>query len=264
MPYGGRTVDRVCTHVKGNIVARQIIQRILDDLDVYRGVENPSEDAQEVKFSLQGRRYEIDLTGRHLDELEELLAPYIQAGRLDRGDSSRHTPAPTRHTATPKADREQNKAVRDWWNDNWENAELPRPQRMGSIPASVRTSYDVHGGQVAEVEIRGWLVEEQGVTGLEADLVRQRGSGVAGHVGESGGWWFRGSSLALLAPQPPSYRAPPSAGAPPTATTGFGQRRGARLLEPRPSSSPARRSRGRSATGDVSVSRSGPGAAGRR
>lgn len=58
-------------------MARQIIQQLIDDLD---GAELGDE-GKTVRFGLDGRDYEIDLSAAHADELAAALAPYVEAGR---------------------------------------------------------------------------------------------------------------------------------------------------------------------------------------
>lgn len=58
-------------------MARQIIHQLIDDLDgAELGVEGRT-----VRFGLDGRDYEIDLSAAHADELVAALAPYVEAGR---------------------------------------------------------------------------------------------------------------------------------------------------------------------------------------
>ena len=46
----------------------------------------------------------------------------------------------------------------------------------GDVGEPRQPAYDVHAGQVSEVEVGGRVVEEQRVAGLDADLGRQRGA----------------------------------------------------------------------------------------
>ena len=55
------------------MATRRIVTRV-DDLD-------GSPDAHPVRFGLDGRDYEIDLTDAHADQFRELLAPYLSAAR---------------------------------------------------------------------------------------------------------------------------------------------------------------------------------------
>lgn len=58
-------------------MARQIIHQLIDDLD---GADLGDE-GRTVRFGLDGREYEIDLSPAHAAELTAVLAPYLEAGR---------------------------------------------------------------------------------------------------------------------------------------------------------------------------------------
>jgi hypothetical protein len=88
-------------------VVKQIIHKLVDDLD--------GGDAEEtVKFALDGIQYEIDLSKNNADKLRELFAPYVGAGsKVARGGVVVGGRA-ARGRGGATADREQNKAIRDW------------------------------------------------------------------------------------------------------------------------------------------------------
>jgi nucleoid-associated protein Lsr2 len=88
-------------------VAKQIIHKLVDDLD--------GGDAHEtVKFALDGIQYEIDLSDKNATRMRELLAPYVGSGtRVARGGVVVGGRA-ARGRGGATADREQNKAIRDW------------------------------------------------------------------------------------------------------------------------------------------------------
>ena len=90
-------------------MAKQIIHKLVDDLD--------GGDAEEtVKFALDGIQYEIDLSDKNAAKLRDVFASYVAhgakvarggvvvGGRADRG----------RGRGGATADREQNKAIREW------------------------------------------------------------------------------------------------------------------------------------------------------
>ena len=92
-------------------MAKQIIHKLVDDLD--------GGDADEtVKFALDGIQYEIDLSDKNADKLRDLFAPYVAAGsKVGRcGVVGGGRAARGRGGAT--ADREQNKAIREWAKKN--------------------------------------------------------------------------------------------------------------------------------------------------
>jgi hypothetical protein len=88
-------------------VAKQIIHKLVDDLD--------GGDADEtVKFALDGVQYEIDLSDANAKRLREAFASYVGAGaKVARGGVVVGGRA-ARGRGGATADREQNKAIRDW------------------------------------------------------------------------------------------------------------------------------------------------------
>jgi hypothetical protein len=105
-------------------MAQKHIVQLIDDLD---GVE-----AQEtVSFSLDGTRYEIDLSEDNATRLRESLAVYIASARR----STRYGGASTGRR-THRADREQTAAIREWARNNGH----PIGDK-GRIPSSVLDAY---------------------------------------------------------------------------------------------------------------------------
>ncbi|SDT75460.1 histone-like nucleoid-structuring protein Lsr2 [Actinoplanes derwentensis] len=88
-------------------MAKQIIHKLVDDID---GV-----DADEtVKFALDGIQYEIDLSEKNAAKLREVFEPYQKAGtKVARGGVVVGGRA-ARGRGGATADREQNKAIREW------------------------------------------------------------------------------------------------------------------------------------------------------
>lgn len=88
-------------------MAKQIIHKLVDDLD--------GGDADEtVKFALDGVQYEIDLSAKNAEKLRNVFAPYVAAGvRVGRGGVVVGGRA-ARGRGNAAADREQNKAIREW------------------------------------------------------------------------------------------------------------------------------------------------------
>ncbi|MEV6842652.1 Lsr2 family protein [Actinoplanes sp. NPDC051411] len=88
-------------------MAKQIIHKLVDDLD--------GGDADEtVKFALDGIQYEIDLSEKNAAKLRELFDPYLSAGsKVARGGVVVGGRA-ARGRGGATADREQNKAIREW------------------------------------------------------------------------------------------------------------------------------------------------------
>jgi hypothetical protein len=105
-------------------MAQKHIVQLIDDLD---GVE-----AQEtVSFSLDGTRYEIDLSEDNATRLRESLAVYVANARR----SARYG-AVGNGRRTHRADREQTAAIREWARNNGH----PIGDK-GRIPSSVLDAY---------------------------------------------------------------------------------------------------------------------------
>jgi nucleoid-associated protein Lsr2 len=107
-------------------------------------------------LSLDGEHYEIDLTDGNYSQLEALLAAFLRAARRANATAGRATPgkpgAPgkvgiTRQT-TPRVDREQNTAIRDWARSRG-----LKVSDRGRIPAQVVEAYHL-GGEAAEARAR--------------------------------------------------------------------------------------------------------------
>ncbi|MFC4146689.1 Lsr2 family protein [Micromonospora mangrovi] len=88
-------------------MAKQIIHKLVDDLD--------GGDADEtVKFALDGVQYEIDLSASNAAKLRDVFAQYVAAGtKVGRGGVVVGGRA-ARGRGGATADREQNRAIRDW------------------------------------------------------------------------------------------------------------------------------------------------------
>jgi hypothetical protein len=116
-------------------VAQRTVVLLVDDID-------RSEADETVEFGLDGVSYEIDLSSSHAGELRDALADYVaHARRRSGGHRNRRrtgaAPRPARSNgATSTADREQNRAVREW----------ARTQGMtvserGRIPSEIAQAY---------------------------------------------------------------------------------------------------------------------------
>jgi hypothetical protein len=105
-----RSQMRGQTFLEGDTtVAKRTIHVLVDDID--------GGDADEtVKFALDGVQYEIDLSKKNASKLRDAFSPFLAAGtKLGRGGvvvGGRAATARVRGGAA--ADREQNKAIREW------------------------------------------------------------------------------------------------------------------------------------------------------
>ncbi len=114
-------------------MAKQIIHKLVDDLD--------GGDAEEtVKFALDGIQYEIDLSKKNADKLRDLFAPYVGAGtKVARGGVVVGGRA-ARGRGGATADREQNKANREWAKKNGKDN-----SDRGRIPQDVVDEFHAKG-----------------------------------------------------------------------------------------------------------------------
>ena len=88
-------------------MAKKTIVQLTDDLD-------GSKADKTVSFSLDGVSYEIDLSEKNATKLRELFEPYLTAGsKVARGGVVVGGRA-ARGRGGAVADREQNKAIREW------------------------------------------------------------------------------------------------------------------------------------------------------
>ncbi|MGW0504063.1 histone-like nucleoid-structuring protein Lsr2 [Micromonospora sp. NPDC003241] len=116
-------------------MAKQIIQKLIDDLD--------GGDAEEtVKFALDGVQYEIDLSSGNADKLRELFAPYVTHGtKVGRGGLVVGGRAARGH-GTVSTDREQNKAIRAWAKKAGKDI-----SDRGRIPQEIVDEYHAKAGR---------------------------------------------------------------------------------------------------------------------
>jgi Lsr2 len=108
-------------------VAQHVETRLVDDLD-------GSEAEETVTFSLAGRQYEIDLSGKNAARLRESLASFVAAARRSGG---RQSSTVVRSTSPVTNDREHTAAVREWARQNGHQV-----SDRGRIPNSVLEAYE--------------------------------------------------------------------------------------------------------------------------
>jgi hypothetical protein len=59
-------------------MAKRTVTTLVDDLD---GTDIPRGQGETVRFGIDGRNYEIDLTDENAAALRQALRPYVDAGR---------------------------------------------------------------------------------------------------------------------------------------------------------------------------------------
>src|SRR6476646_2797325 len=98
-------------------MAQQVNVKFVDDLD-------GSDAAGTVSFAIDGRAYEIDLSGDNAARLRESLASFVAAARKSGGAAPgavRRAPKMTTVSSGPRPqplDREQTAAIRAWARQN--------------------------------------------------------------------------------------------------------------------------------------------------
>jgi hypothetical protein len=110
-------------------MAQKVLVQLVDDLD-----GTAADDITTVTFGLDGAAYEIDLTPNNAAKLRNQLDAFIQAARRTGGRVKRGTPP---KAATPAANREQTKAIRDWARQNGFEV-----SDRGRMPANVIEAFE--------------------------------------------------------------------------------------------------------------------------
>lgn len=110
---------------KGTAVAQRVSVTLIDDLDGSEAVET-------VTFALDGRSYEADLNEKNAAKLRKALAPFVEAGRRQKGGAA----APKR-----AAVRDENKPdpvlVRAWAVKNGFEVNA-----RGRVPSEIVAKYE--------------------------------------------------------------------------------------------------------------------------
>jgi hypothetical protein len=116
-------------------VAREVIEKLIDDLDGSPAVET-------VAFALDGTSYEIDLSKRNAAAFRKSLDRYVRVAQ--RKDGTRSTPRRRSAKATNvKAKRDFDlKKLREWASAN----DVAVPSR-GRIPQAVVEQFKADGGR---------------------------------------------------------------------------------------------------------------------
>lgn len=106
------------------------ITQIVDDLD---GTVLDDGVGRTVRFSLEGRSYEIDLSDANAEKLRSALAPFIAAGRSTSSGTGRSSGS-RRSSRSSSGDLA---AIRSWAQSNGFNV-----GDRGRISAEVREAYE--------------------------------------------------------------------------------------------------------------------------
>ena len=105
-------------------MAQRHLVQIVDDLD-----GSPIDgNGRTVKFGLEGKSYEIDLSDSNAEKLRAALAPFVKAGRTASGARGR--------ASSPRNSSSDLAAIRAWANANGFTV-----GDRGRIPEAVRAAY---------------------------------------------------------------------------------------------------------------------------
>jgi hypothetical protein len=111
-------------------MARQTTVRFIDDLD-------GSDASGTFDFSLEGRKYEVDLSDQNAAKLRDALAPFIDVARKTGGRGRGRTQRQTAVTDTPaRSSREETHAIREWAREHGQKV-----SDRGRIPKSILEAY---------------------------------------------------------------------------------------------------------------------------
>jgi hypothetical protein len=105
------------------------ITQLVDDLD---GTVLENGAGSTVRFSLEGRQYEIDLSDSNAQKLRSALAPFISAGRSVAGSTRGSGPRRSSRNASGEL-----AAIRSWAQGNGYTV-----GDRGRISAEVREAYE--------------------------------------------------------------------------------------------------------------------------
>lgn len=125
-------------------------QQVIQYVDDLTGDHVKAEEIKTVTVAISGDAYELDLGPKSYDAYVLALEPFRQAGRRIGKLATVASVNSERSSAVRKpvsaSDREQRKAIRNWWVKNYVNAGLPKPVSVGRIPSLVLDAYSKHGG----------------------------------------------------------------------------------------------------------------------
>lgn len=108
---------------------------------------------------VEGVAYQVDMGPETLAAYRKAVEPYRAAGtRIGRATSGGSVLRPIGSASSaggsvPRrtvADKEQNKAIREWWAKNQGREGLPPVVERGRIPGDVITAFHAHGGRAIE------------------------------------------------------------------------------------------------------------------
>jgi hypothetical protein len=93
------------------VVAQKVETKLIDDLDGSEAVET-------VRFGLEGRQYEIDLSQGNASRLRDSLAEFVASARRAGGGARVARSSGGGTARSSSVDRERGAAVREWARAN--------------------------------------------------------------------------------------------------------------------------------------------------
>lgn len=151
---------------------------------------------------VEGVAWEVDMGPETLAAYRKAVEPYRSAGRrLSRAETRGNVMAAPVRTK-PMPDREQTRAMREWWKRNEASDELPPHSAMGRVPWLVQEAFQRHGGRPIE---------------MPPEVVKpSKTPRKAGSVGAE----MRVAAPAFSSPEPVSAKTPRKKAAPASVKTG--------------------------------------------
>ena len=119
--------------------------RLVDDLDGGHADES-------VDFTVDNKRYQMDLSEKNAARLREILAPFIAAARRQSGATTRTRRSTT--AARPSSAGAETAAIREWASANGFEVST-----RGRIAASVREAYENRAASTAALVVETPTVE---------------------------------------------------------------------------------------------------------
>jgi hypothetical protein len=125
-------------------VAREYVERVLDDLD-------GSEGASTIQLGLDGTAYTVDLSAKNEEKLRQVLGPYLEVATRVRDERGRGR---GRGATRLGSDRDRNASIRAWAEEQG----VLLAQR-GRIAGGVIAAYDAND-RAALYEAAGLEMDE--------------------------------------------------------------------------------------------------------
>ncbi len=129
---------------------KKTIVRTVDDY-----TQEEVETVVDTAISVDNLKWDLDLSPESREALEAALEPFTRHVQPTRVEATKRGAPKT----SAKTDREQNKAIRDWWHRAAaagvklpNGGDIPSPSERGRIPESVIDLYHRHGGRVPTAE----------------------------------------------------------------------------------------------------------------